>query len=215
MAPKGEGASQVFRVVNEGEETVAIQLSTWRRSLDRDGVETRADAEEEFSIFPPQIVLGPKETRSVRVQWLGSAVPPQELAYRLVAEQLPVNLDKTAQRGARMRLLIKYEGALYVVPAGAKPDVRLLAARQVRANDGKRALELVFANRGTKHALLQEMAIDLADAAGKRVQLDLDSLEGIAGENLLAGSERRFLVSWPQGLGDGDPKTSVLAKAAR
>jgi fimbrial chaperone protein len=214
MAPSGEGATQLFRVLNETDETVAIQLSTWRRSLDREGAESRVDAEDEFSVYPPQFVLGPRETRSVRVQFLGPSAPTQELAYRLIAEQLPVDLDKTPRRGARMRLLLKYEGALYIVPPGAKPDLRLASAQPATGADGKRRLELVFANRGSKHALLQDIALELADAGGRRVRLDLDTLEGVGGENVLAGAERRFLVPWPRDLADGAVNAGLRPKSA-
>ncbi|MBD0866649.1 MAG: molecular chaperone, partial [Rhodobacteraceae bacterium] len=93
FAPYGPDSKKTYRAENESAAPMAVQISLKRRQMALDGSETLSDAEEDFVVFPPQFLLGPGQVRSIRVQWLGDPQPEVELAYRIIAEQLPVDLQ--------------------------------------------------------------------------------------------------------------------------
>jgi fimbrial chaperone protein len=164
-----------------------------------DGEEKRARADGAFSVFPAQVVLPPRGTQVLRVQWRGPPQLERELVYRLIAEQLPVELQKREQTGARINLLLRYEAILYVVPKGAKGELRLVST-EAAMRDGKPALAITIENRGNAHGRLVDPKLELTAATGQKVVLGPSALEAVAGVSVLAGRTRRFQVPWPAGL---------------
>lgn len=207
LDPSGKGATRSFIVDNSGTEKLAIQISMAARRMDLDGAETNPDADDDFIVYPPQLVLGPNEKRTVRVTWAGDANPSSELAYRIIAEQLPVETEKSAKaKGAVIRMLLKYMGAVYVTPKDTKPDLVVAAAGPSR-DRRKPGLEVVFENRGTAHALLKGLSVRVASTAGgAAVRLGEPELKNVVGQNILAKSKRRFVVPWPQKVPNGPVK---------
>jgi fimbrial chaperone protein len=199
--PTGRGANQSFRLENDSSNSVPVQISMLTRQMDLDGKETNTPAEDEFLVYPPQVLLKPNQVQTVRVKWLGTRKPEKELAYRILAEQLPVNLEKEKPTGNRINLLVRYLGSVYIVPKGAKPDVVLESSVAKTDVAGKRQIELIFDNRGTAHSILRDLRLKI-QAGDKTVELGPEALSNVAGENLLAGQKRRFSIPWPEALPD-------------
>ncbi len=202
FAPSGPGASHVFRVTNTMAERIAVRVSVRPRRIERDGIEVQGPESTEFLVYPRQMLLDPGDARSIRVRWEGTEAPDMEQAFRIIAEQVPVDFggEQPAQ-GAGIRLTYRYEGALYVVPPGAAPDLRLDAARILERDDG-RVLVVVVSNVGTRRTLLHEARLTLRTSAGEIV-LGAEELPGMTGENMLAGSTREFVVPAPAGVATG------------
>lgn len=198
--PSGSGASQLFTVDNNTDQPAGVQISATTRDADENGVEKNTDAEKDFTIYPAQLVLKPHSQRSVRIQWLGDPNLKKEKAYRIIAEQLPVNLDKEKPKHSAVRFLVDYRAAAFVTPFGLAPDVVLESSRATTVG-GKKMLEILFNNRGTQHALLRNLTLDIKDNKGNAVTLSGDNeLMHVTGEGILAGHKRRFLLPWPKAL---------------
>ncbi|MGK7892002.1 MAG: molecular chaperone [Leptolyngbyaceae cyanobacterium] len=201
LSPNGSRATGVFQVTSTGTEPVAIEVRIYERQMDINGVEARPDAEEEFMVYPPQILLQPGETQTIRVTWLGEPDVFSEQAYRLITEQLPINLDTSGTAPSDIQVgitaLYRYVASVYVSPRGAESDVQLNANHEVR--DGSDALVLSFDNQGTAHQLLSDLTLTLT-AGNDQVELGPDQLRGVAGENVLAQHQREFVLPWPEAL---------------
>lgn len=176
------------------------------RRIEPDGTEIQGKESELFTIFPRQMLLDPDEQRSVRVRWNGSADIDTEQAFRIIAEQLPVDFgtDQPAE-GASIRLTYRYEGTVYIVPPNARPEIRVRSTSTV-IDGGRRFLRFEIENAGTRHALLHGLKLSLRSQEQGEVRLVLeeDDLQGIAGENMLARSVRVFTVPAPGTLWNGD-----------
>ena len=197
FAPYGPDSKKTYRAENESAAPMAVQISLKRRQMALDGSETLSDAEEDFVVFPPQFLLGPGQVRSIRVQWLGDPQPEVEFAYRIIAEQLPVDLQP--QDGPNLQFLTRYAGALYIVPPGAQSGVALVDAQAVQDGAGLRRLALTLENRGNTHVRLRAPELSIASKRDRtRGALTGEALKGLRGENLLAKNRRRFLLPWPQ-----------------
>jgi fimbrial chaperone protein len=208
MTPSGPGANQLFQVENETDVPAAVQISIVHREMAADGKEALTDAEADFVVFPAQLVLLAHETRTVRVQWLGDPQIKAEAPYRIIFEQLPVTLSTAPGKGAQIAVIVRYEGALYLQPPGVKPAVAVTAAEPVSEADNRRKLAIDVTNRGTAHAVIYNPTV-VAEGGGKSVTLKTDQLDGLAGQNVLAGHSRRFLVPWPAGLPIGPVRVTL------
>lgn len=204
-SPNGPASSHVFRVTNTTSERIAVRISIRPRRFELDGTEIQGKESDEFIVFPRQMLLEPGERASVRVRWSGPESIDSERAYRIIAEQLPVDLgDAPPLEGGGIRLTYRYEGSLYVVPPGATADLIVDSVSPERAG-GRELLRVRLTNRGTRHTLLS--AIRLAIAATPNGQpaivLGPSELPGMAGENMLAATTREFVIPVPEGLPDG------------
>ena len=222
FAPAGRGAQQLFRVVNDGPVPVAVQVKMAHRVMKLDGTEDLPPADKDFVVYPQQLVIPAGSSRSVRVQYQGNAAPERELAYRIVAEQLPVQLDK-AKAGtdqAGLRVMVRYLGAVYVLPPGVRSAVKVERAGQVQDKDGKPLLEVVVRNSGKAHTLLKDLIMEVKGPAAKGEDVTTVRLEGaqlakMSGENVLALTVRRFLLPWPEELKGGPVDAQLEFQQAR
>lgn len=204
--PTGRRATQIFRVENDTQLPIAIEVHITGRKMGLDGEDLPAEPSDEWIIFPEQIVLEPNQSQSVRVQWTGSANPDRELAFRLVAEQLDVDIGQAPSEGGKVKLLVQYKASLYVTPPGVKPQINVVSAGPRQLIDGV-VMELQVRNDGTAHKILKDPSLTVS-AGGKSVTIPTERLGGLAGENVLPGVTRAFLLPWPGDL----PKGPLQAK---
>ena len=198
--PSGRGAVRNFELFNEAAEDVPVELSLVVREMNLDGEETLRTVSDDFVVFPAQAILKPGQTQVVQVRWIGDATPARELAFRIVAEQLPVDLDRVREPGALIRMLVRYEGSIYVVPKDAKPAIALESAKRAVDPSGVPKLELVMTNDGSSHGIIKEPSLTLTGAAGSSVTLAGDALASMHNTNVLAKAKRRYVLPWPAGL---------------
>ncbi len=194
FTPSGRGSTQVYRIENTNAETAAVEIYIKSRTMKINGEDQLSDADDDFSIFPTQLVLQPGQMQIVRVQYTGPVSLTTEKAYRLIAEQLPIDIGQAPQNGGRMRLLVKYVTSAYIVPAGVRPKVTLVETK-ITTEKGNAWLELLIHNEGSSRKILKAVQIQIA---GQKLQGQ--DLTGLEGENLLAQTQRWFRVPAPQGV---------------
>lgn len=204
--PAGPGSRRTFTLQNPGDKPEAVRLTILRRTQDSQGAEVLTAAPADFQIFPAEVILKPKSSQVVRVQYKGPASLDIEAAYRIIAEQLPVKFEDLdtppapAANQGNIKVLFKYQGSVYVVPANPVPQVVLVGGQPVKAGD-RTLLQLTVENRGNAHVLLGNLKLTLTARLGDTqmgaVLETEDQLAGMSGENILARSTRKFLVAWP------------------
>jgi fimbrial chaperone protein len=188
FTPSGRGSTQIFRLENTTAEPAAVEISMKSRTMTLSGEDELVDADEQFNVFPSQVVLQPGQVQSVRVQYTGPAGLDKEQAFRLIAEQLPVDVGQAPANGGRMRLLVKYVASVYVMPPNLKA---ILAVQKTQVIDGK-WLAITVQNQGKTRRILKDLTVDIGS-----VTLSGEALKGMAGENILAGATREFRVTLP------------------
>jgi fimbrial chaperone protein len=190
--PVGRGANKTFRLENPDSREATVILRVTTRQMDLDGHEKIEDSDD-FIVFPTEAIVPPGGVQIVRVQYVGPTDIKQEVPYRIIAEGTPI----TSVPGQASQILIamRYAGTIYVTPTGAKPQIVLESAGPA-AGSGPRQMEVILRNSGTAHGLLLNPAVTVSKA-GVRRELTGDTVRAIAGENVLPGVRRRFLVPWP------------------
>jgi fimbrial chaperone protein len=197
FAPTGRQATQSYQVRNPSNEVIAVEITVVHRLVDLAGQESHQDAEDDFLIYPPQMLLQPGQAQTVRVTWLGDPAPDQELAYRLVAEQLPVptaQATNVTRPQGQLQVLMNYRGSLYIRPAQTQANI---AVESVEAVNNGNQLALTVSNLGTARAQLRQPRLILTGVNGETVTLEEAQLTELARQVVLAGSRRRFELAWP------------------
>jgi len=192
FTPYGNESNKLFYVENDSDQRVAVQMSLENYDMDENGTEINSTTDE-FVIYPEQIILEPKTKRGVRVQWVGAQDLAIEKTYRIIAEQLPVDLDKNANQISGVKFLINYRGLIYVTPPGSNPDIKLT----FKFDDKNNSLELICENKGEKSVRLHDMTLSLIYENGTISKLSTrnSQIESISKELILANHKRRFQIS--------------------
>ena len=153
--PSGPGTVRTFRLKNDSKERIAVRVTILSRKNEVDGSEVNAAVPDgAFVVFPSRFVLEPDATRSLKVQWKGGDPGNREAAYRIIAEQVPVEFQ--ARQGSGISILLKYVGALYIRPPRASgSDVKVVSAIGAEKK-GKRGISLRLRNNGGIHAVLTD-----------------------------------------------------------
>jgi fimbrial chaperone protein len=184
------------------------------REISLDGTETNVDADDQFLIYPPQLVIPPGEQQSVRITWLGDPNPAKELAFRIIAEQVPVDLTEIKQtegeKTVSVKVLLRYMGSVYIRPEGVAPKLIVENANAQKSKTGAEQLVINVANQGTAHQFLQNIKVTVKAGSGQSVTLAGEQqLKGVLNENILADSKRQFILPWPKELPVG-PVTATF-----
>lgn len=206
----GRLAVQTFKVENPGAQPVAVELTVHSRQMAADGSDILTPTPEAFAVFPDQIVLQPGETQSVRVQWNGTDVPASEVAYRLMAEQLPIDIGGDGASRSGLKLMVKYLAALYVRPA--EPAAVLEASVSADSREGQKIAKVLVSNTGNAHAVLQADMLELY-AGDQKISYTPEQREQVHGKNVLPGVQRELLLPWSPAL-DGGALTVQLKPPA-
>lgn len=184
----------IFTLENEGEQPVAVELSLAHRKAGRDGQETHQAVDSNIlRVYPEQLIIPPREKRSIRVSWHGET-PAQELPFRLIAEQLPINMPGESSGGTGIRMLMRYIAALYINPGNTTAEVHPEGVR-LEGDD----VVVTLVNKGTRHQILNKLEMTFVHE-GHEITLKDDQLKGLIGENLLPNQPRDFSLGAIRGL---------------
>jgi fimbrial chaperone protein len=197
LAPDGEHASQVFEITNNEEYAQAVQVGVQRWQQDKEGAESNAPADDVLAVYPRQFILKPKSVQTVRVRWMGPKDIASEQAFRVVAEQLPVNFDVDPRAKKAIRFLVTYRAALYVRPQDARHEV--VVENIEPAAGPEQHLELTLTNKGNAHVLMKEPVVTLKTKDGE-VKVADAHVSHLEGENIHAGVSRKVTIPLPAGL---------------
>lgn len=200
--------SESFELKNPSEHSIIVDTKIAYREINEHGHEqlrVEDTLKKQFFIFPPRVVLGSHERKMVRIAYKGSCQIPKEIPLRVVFEQLPFTKDSngvTLENGAKVNIRLKYFAALYLKPAGAKPDLQIteLAVREVEDKKNSNLRYFVrVRNQGNAHQLLNHFEFLGLDQFSSEplVKLHEKDLQEFVGQNLLPGAERIIELKRP------------------
>lgn len=188
---KAGSNSTLFYLENDSDQPIAVQASLARREMNIDGLETNPKAGDEITLYPAQLIIPPNEKRSIKVTWVGKTLPEKELSYRFIAEQLPIELEKSKKNKARIKVLLRYVAALYVAADDYSSAISIS-----KIDSGEKNISLTVENKGKKHQVLSNLILVFLGTGEKEKKKDItltaEDLKGMTGENVLAESSRIF-----------------------
>jgi fimbrial chaperone protein len=196
LVPAAGQNNMLFTIANSGDSDIAVRVRVTTREIDQSGDELREDASALFTIFPAQAILKPGESRSVSVTWRGGEVGSIEKAYRIIAEQLPVDFVDSPAGGSAMAVIIqfRYNASLYVSP---RTTVPYMEATLERRSSGD---YLVLRNTGSRHLIINNPSAVIRNTDGHEFKIPTAAFLPVEGRNILAGYSRAIPVTLPSTL---------------
>jgi fimbrial chaperone protein len=221
LRASGSDSSAFFRLENKGMKPTAVEITIHEHNKDIDGKTIPgAPADDDFIIFPAQLVMTPGDEVGVQVRWIGDPALSAERAYTLLTREIPIPRKPADESSAGIRIevtvLMNYEGRIYVTPQGAKPKVVVESVTEhPQAPEGNpgatesAVLEVVLMNQGTAHQAMATLSLVVTPLSPTgtllkqhAVKIAASKIQGMT-PHLLAGERRRLRTPRPAGLPAG------------
>lgn len=196
----GPRRSTRVKITNETLAPLPIEVSVFERSFGVDGAETERPADESFLIFPPQAVLTPGGSQTVRVEWIGDAPVDLTRYFALHIDQPPVALSQTPQSpGSGLSFVVSFVAHIYVSARDAKPALVVDEGQGISPakSDTPAAATFRIRNDGDRYALLQRVkqlrvVCGVGDGSGGMVDTFRgENLPDVIGSTLVRAQESR------------------------
>jgi fimbrial chaperone protein len=142
---------------NTGETVVHAQVRVYQWTQEN-GVE-KLTPSRELLVSPPMVQLDPSARQLIRVIRTGVPAGTVEGSYRVIIDELPVEMKE--KKG--LQLVLRYSVPIFIAAAGAQSPAPQLTW-SLRREDGQAVLEV--ANSGGMHAQLADL--DFVDTVGRR-----------------------------------------------
>lgn len=158
-----------------------VEFEIVERFINEDGSEDYTSADDQFLIFPPQALINPGETQSIRIQWVDQA-PVTSRSFTLFAKEIEVDL--TEKDEPMLQTLFRMGASIHVAPSLSEPDVSITAF-----SESTEGAHLTLENSGNRFIYLNdvELKFDSKTYTG-------NELANIAGRTLLTPSGKRTIV---------------------
>ena len=199
LSSSGDTSRGSINIDNNTDTTKAINVYILRRDMDEDAKEVNDEIDDEFSVYPAQIILRPHEKQDVRIQYLGNPNILYEHAYRLVAEELPLDfvqheVDEEYKDKANggIGIVLTYNAALYVTPTRGKNKSNLVL-HSYEYDTEENSINLVLENSGDKHVVLKDTMLQLHEK-GRQQQWPEEGAQYIGSINMLANRKVNLKV---------------------
>jgi P pilus assembly chaperone PapD len=186
----------IFKVSNPTDEPVAVDFSILKVLNTENNKEQRV-ATSDVQAYPTQFVLSPKETKSVRVRYMGKKLPEKEEVYRVIAQELDIDVsDKKVDSNdgkikAQIKMRFSYEGLIFVHKEDAKAALHI-----ENIQNSSKGLELTIGNRGTSSTLPNIANYNyFVQSQGQEYKLTEDDLKGAEFRRVLAGGSNHFTLA--------------------
>lgn len=201
FSPTGANSTKTYTIVNDSDDSIAVEISALTRDLDSAGKEINESAVAYFSIVPSKVILRPQSSQIVRVQYRGPRTVPTELAFRLRAEQIPYTQGRAAEGQSMFNFLYVYTTSLYITPSRSTARVSVDKALPTLTADGRHMMTLTIRNTGTVHQILNGVKVEVVNNVTRQsVVYEGSALGFVNGLNLLAGKTVTVQVAWPSNM---------------
>lgn len=197
----GRGATGRIEVANTGTEPVPFEVMMFRGEISEAGELTLLPADEDFLVFPPQVIIDPSRQQIFRIQYIGEeALARSEVFYASIRE-VPVQRERT---GMNLQIVSTFNVLVNVVPEGAEaaPSYEVLG---VEERDGRNGIVVRVANSGSRFlaAGRENWSIEGFTENGEPYTKNYRSAEigSVIGYGIVpAGGARQFFIPTPDKL---------------
>ena len=196
----------MFTVQNSSNRPVAVKFAVLAL-VDTDNNRESRVASSKVNFYPSQFVLDAKSSKNVRVSYLGKSLPKVEEVYRVVANELNVNVaDKKIIKkednkiSGSLTMRFSYAGLLFVRDASAKAHLKVESFQQL--SDG--TVEIVIVNNGTASTLMSSKQYSLKVMVNNQLYtLDENDLKNSQFRRILPHKSNRYILKDIQSLPKG------------
>lgn len=122
LSPSGRGSTGRVVMINDAARDIPFEVLMMRGEISTDGKLEMVPADEDFLVFPTQVLVKSNSRQMFRVQYIGNPELAQSEIYYMSIKQIPVALETTEESTAQVQVLVNYNILVNIVPDGAKPE---------------------------------------------------------------------------------------------
>jgi len=186
LRPSGGDATTTVRIENTGPKDLPIEVIVERRVIKEDGSETRAPADDDFLVFPPQAVIPPGKTQALRIQYIGDPNIQNSRGYLVTVAQVPVSFEEE-QSG--IQFAFQFGVSINVVPEQAQPDVQIMSYTPAEGG-----ISLLLKNEGTAYTRLSYGKWTFTAPSGQTHVLEGEALKEAIQQPLIQPQTTRNII---------------------
>jgi len=200
-------ASTSLRIENTSKVDMTLELLASRISVDDKGAETLSAAEDDFLIFPPQLILKAGKMQAIRVKYIGEPTISKSSAYRISVKQIPIDLSGSGRSGVGM--VVNFHTLAHVAPKSAKVDLHVSKI----SNGGLGKWDISIYNRGEKMGRLSQTSWVITDG-GHSKTLSLKEVADMTDKNfVMPGRTLNLTIPAIEGFNAGTTSVKINAKS--
>lgn len=209
LEPFGRDSIARIQFTNTADRDFPLEVRAFRGDITEDGELTLTPADEDFLIFPPQLVVAPLKEQVIRIQYVGNPNPAQAQVYYLSVRQLPVELEPGAPQ---IQVTVTFNVFVDVEPEGLEAIARVDTISPAE-REGETGIEVRVANDGNGMLLAgrRDWVVSGKRKNGDDFNLTLNAaqMSSTIGVGVVApGKARRFFLPLDP---DVDPETVIIA----
>lgn len=196
LVPQGGSRSALVSVRNTRDLDLPFEVVVLRRITAADGTETLEPADADFLVFPPQGLVKPGSSQSVRFEYVGEQNLTESRSYLLDVREVPV----TPPGFSGIMTVYNVGVAVYVEPPRAFADLEVSAL----SRDGA-LITFDIRNRGNDFVVLSRRDIEF-DFGGETIRMAGSEFTSRTSNPVVPPNSVRHFKMQADGLPAGAPK---------
>jgi fimbrial chaperone protein len=147
LEPAGRNAVGRIEITNPADTEFPVEIGLFRGEISEAGELALTPADDDFLVFPAQVIVPARSQQVVRVQYLGSGELDQSAIYYAAIRQVPVAFTPGQ---SQLQVVVNFNVLVNVVPEESRAEPVVESTRPV-TRDGRQGLEVKVTNRGTRY----------------------------------------------------------------
>ena len=195
VTPSGAGSVTRVELTNEDDKAFPVEVRMFRGDISETGELTLIPADDDFLVFPTQLIVPAKAQQAIRLQYVGKPDLQQSQIYYAAVRQIPVEMNGSE---SRVQVVVNFNILINVVPNGAKADPKVeVIGPQVR--DAVNGVQVRVKNAGSKYmtagTVPWEISGTAADGAPVHIKRTAEEMAKLIGVGVVApGKSRVFFI---------------------
>lgn len=195
LLPAGRTSTATVTIENTFDRPITVEISAAEVQFNENGAEPSEQETDDLLIFPPQALIEPGKSQTVRVQYVAAPALERSKHYFITVAQLPVKLP---QGQTAIQVLYNFRVLTSVGVPGASPQIRAIGAKAVKDEKGIIRPAVQFQNTGPTYGYAATGRMALAQKNGSKVlferSLSRTDMEQMIGVGLIAPGRTRTIT---------------------
>ncbi|WP_305098404.1 fimbria/pilus periplasmic chaperone [Croceibacterium aestuarii] len=210
VKPLGRESVDRVELNNPGDSEFPVEVLMFKGAITDDGQLELTPADEDFLVFPAQIVVPPHSRQAFRVQYVGEPALAKSEIYYMQVRQVPVEVSPGE---SQVQVVVNFNVLVNVVPDGASA-MPVVESIQPTVRDDVPGIEVRVANHGTRYFTAGTMPWQVHGTSvdGDQVNLELapQDMARMIGAGVVAPDRTRlFFIPTGKSLVEGTVQASL------
>jgi fimbrial chaperone protein len=191
MMSVGHAGRSQFTVANTGTEPMPMETTVKRVDIDENGTSHQTPADEDFLVFPTQIIIPPGGSQVFRVQWVGEPNLASSQTYMIGVSQIPL---KQPNNKSVVQVVMSFGVVVDVAPPEGHSNLQVTGATIVTDKKGKRHVAFTVSNSSNVHGLLDNAVVTISSGGWSKSYSSGEIAQGIGIGIVQPGKRRVFTL---------------------